>query len=189
MGPTAYTLRPAARRGKRQKLYDNERYRRFHEQGWSAASQLEAMDAEGIDVATLYPSRGLHTLAEANMDPALAAALARAYNDWMYDFCQADPTRLVGVAMISPFDIDDAVAESRRCMTELGFRGVFLRSNIVERPHVGRPVLRSARATLVELDVPVGFHEAATSGAPQVGDQFGTNFMLRRMPSRFRSSR
>jgi hypothetical protein len=74
--------------------------------------QLEALEEEGIDVATLYPTRGLHTLAEPNMDPPLAAALARAYNDWLYDFCKIDPNRLIGVGMISPFNIDDAVAET-----------------------------------------------------------------------------
>jgi len=166
------------RNGRRQK-HDNERYRSFHERGWSGPSQLDVMDQEGIDVATLFPSRGLHTLAEPNMDPPLAAALARAYNDWLYDFCQADPNRMIGVAMISPFDINDAVSEARRCMTELGFRGVFLRSNIMNGRTWDDPFYDPLWATLVELDAPVGFHEAATSGAPQVGDQFGTNFLLR----------
>src|SRR2546430_9980416 len=43
----------------------------------------------------------------------------------------ADHTRLIGAGMISPFDIEDAVSETRRCVQELGFRGVFLRPNIV----------------------------------------------------------
>jgi predicted TIM-barrel fold metal-dependent hydrolase len=157
----------------------SKRYERFAAQGWSAASQVEAMHAEGIDVAILYPSRGLHTLAEPNMDPRLAAALARAYNDWLYDFCQHNPHRLIGVGMVSPFDMNDAVAETRRCVKELGFRGVFLRSNIVTGRAWSDPYYDPLWATLVELDVPVGFHEAATSGAPQVGDQFGFDFGLR----------
>jgi predicted TIM-barrel fold metal-dependent hydrolase len=158
---------------------DVERYRHYHDQGWSSASQIEAMDVEGIDVAILYPSRGLHTLCEPNMDPPLAAALARAYNDWLYDFCQGDPNRLIGVAMISPFDIDDAVNETRRAVTQLGFRGVFFRSNIMTERNWGDPYYDPLWATLVELDVPVGFHEAAVSGAPQSGEQFGMDFGLR----------
>lgn len=164
--------------GARQKQ-DNERYRYYHDQGWSSRSQIEAMDKEGIDVATLFPSRGLHTVAETNMDPAFAAALARAYNDWLYDFCKEDPNRMIGVGMISPFSIEDAVSETRRCMTELGFRGVFLRSNIVNGRNWKDPFYDPLWATLVEFDVPLGFHEAATSGAPQVGDQFGGDFGLR----------
>ena len=30
--------------------------------GWDATSQIEAMDAEGLDVAVLFPSRGLFVL-------------------------------------------------------------------------------------------------------------------------------
>jgi uncharacterized protein len=155
------------------------RYAPYADRGWTAATQLEAMDAEGIDVAILYPSRGLHTLCETNMDPPLAAALARAYNDWLYDFCQQDPHRLIGVAMISPFDMQDAVAEARRGVKELGFRGVFIRSVICSGKRWDDRYYDPLWETLVELDVPVGFHEAATSGAPQIGDIFGMDFGLR----------
>ena len=157
---------------------DDARYRYFHDRGWSAGVQLEAMDQEGIDAALLYPSRGLHTLAEWKMDPPLAAALARAYNNWLYDFCQADPSRLMGVAMISPFAIEDAVAETRRAVKELGFRGIFLRANIVNGLQWSDPYYDPLWATLVELDVPVGFHESAASGVPNAGDRFPNNFGL-----------
>ncbi|MXW31222.1 MAG: hypothetical protein F4Z88_11055, partial [Chloroflexi bacterium] len=39
------------------------------ERGWSTEVQLEAMDVEGLDIAVLFPTRGLHTLAEPFMDP------------------------------------------------------------------------------------------------------------------------
>jgi len=44
---------------------------------------------------------------------------------------QENPDRSIGAGMISPFDVQDAVAETRRCVKELGFRGVFLRPNEV----------------------------------------------------------
>src|SRR5437867_2377851 len=74
-------------------LRDQARYKTHHERGWTSAVQLEAMDEEGIDIATLYPTRGLHTLAKYGLEPRYAAALARAYNDWMYDFCSLNPDR------------------------------------------------------------------------------------------------
>jgi predicted TIM-barrel fold metal-dependent hydrolase len=155
------------------------RYQAFHDRGWTSDVQIEAMDIEGIDVATIYPTRGLHTLAEPNMDPPLAAALARAYNNWLYDFCQRDPSRLIGVGMISPFDIDDAVAETKRCMNELGFRGVFMRANLMTDRNWHDPYYDPLWATLVELDVPIGFHESASSATRQVGMQFEPDFLLR----------
>ncbi|HLQ33606.1 MAG TPA: amidohydrolase family protein [Chloroflexota bacterium] len=158
--------------------HDQERYTRYFKMGWSAQGHLEAMDVEGIDVAFLYPSRGLRTVAEEGMDPPLAAALARAYNNWLYDYCQADPRRLLGVAMVSPFDVDDAVAETRRAVKELGFRGIFLRANVVTGRNWYDPYYGPLWSTLEELDVPLGFHEAGGSGAPFAGELFD-NFMLR----------
>jgi len=141
--------------------------------------QLGAMDEEGIDVAVIYPSRGLFALTIPDMDPRLAAAVARGYNNWLYDFCQADHTRLIGAGMISPFDIEDAVSETRRCVQELDFRGVFLRPNIVHNRTWHDPYYEPLWSTLEELGVPVGFHEGAGSQLRQVGEQFGSNGMLR----------
>ncbi|HVA23812.1 MAG TPA: amidohydrolase family protein [Chloroflexota bacterium] len=157
---------------------DQERYESYHAQGWSPQAHLEAMDVEGVDVAFLYPSRGLRTVAEEGMERGLAAALARAFNNWLYDYCQADPQRLLGVAMISPFDVDDAVAETRRAVKELGFHGVFLRANVVTGRNWYEPYYDPLWSILEELDVPLGFHEAGGSGAPFVGELFDS-FMLR----------
>src|SRR5262249_26098384 len=73
---------------------NQEVYRTYAERGWTAEVQLEAMDIEGIDVAVLYPTRGLRALVVDDMEAGFAAALARAYNDWLYDFCERDPQRL-----------------------------------------------------------------------------------------------
>ena len=76
---------------------------------FDAVSQLNAMDREGLDVAALYPSIGLGIMMRDEINPKLAAAIARAYNNWLYDFCQTDPKRLKGVAMISLHDVTEAV--------------------------------------------------------------------------------
>jgi predicted TIM-barrel fold metal-dependent hydrolase len=149
--------------------------------GWTADCQIEAMDIEGIDTATLFPTRGLHTLAEPDMDPRLSRALARAYNDWLAEFCSYAPGRLIGSAMISPFDISDAVDEVERAVTELGLRAIFIRSNLVNGKPWHDPYYDPLWDALEKHDVPVGFHEATTSGAPQAGQQFTPNLMLRRV--------
>lgn len=149
--------------------------------GWSTDAQLEAMDIEGLDVAVLFPTRGLHTLAEPHMEPGLAAALARAYNDWLYDFCAPAPDRLIGAAMVSPFNMDDAVAEVERAVEELGFRAVFMRSNQMTDKPWHDPFYDPLWSALEENDVAIGFHESSSSGARQVGEHFEPNFMLRRV--------
>ena len=149
--------------------------------GWAADVQLEAMDIEGIDVAVLYPTRGLQALSEGDMDPRFAAALARAYNNWLHDFCSADPARLLGAGMVSPFDVDEAVAETRRCTRELGFRGIFMRSNPVNGRNFHDDYYEPLWDELEESGMPLGLHESSSSGVRQVGDQFEPNFMLRRV--------
>ena len=49
------------------------------------------MDLDGIDAAFLYPSVGL--FAGAVHDPDLSAALCRAYNRWLADYCRPYPDR------------------------------------------------------------------------------------------------
>ena len=159
---------------KNQKLF-----KPHNERGWSSQVQLDAMAEEGIDVAILYPSRGLNVLSVPDLDAAFAAALARAYNDWLYDFCQADPVKMIGAGMISPFDIDRAVQEAERCVKQLGFRAIFLRANIVNGHNWHEPYYEPLWSALEDLGVPLGFHEANNSLAHQAGENFGYDFMLR----------
>lgn len=156
-------------------------YRSHYDRGWTSDVQLEAMDVEGLDVAVMYPSRGLGVLTWPNMDSDLAAAISRAYNDWLYDFCQRDPDRMLGAGMISVYNIDDAVSEARRAVKELGFRAVFLRSNVVVGKPWHDPYFEPLWHTLEELGIPLGFHEATSSHSRQAGEQFNPNFGLRRV--------
>ena len=82
--------------------------------GYDAETHLEAMDIEGIDVAILYGTRGRQVLMHDDLDPTLAAALARAHNDWTHDYCARDPRRLKFAAQVAFHDPALAAAEARR---------------------------------------------------------------------------
>ena len=147
--------------------------------GWDPGSHLRAMDTEGIDIGVLFPTRGLTVLAVDGMDPGLALAIARAYNNWLYDFCQGDPDRLFGAAMIPPFDVEYAVSETRRCVEELGFRCIFMRPNVVNGRNWHDPYYDPLWAECQRLGVPVGLHEGANPPyLNQVGDRLGSNMLI-----------
>jgi uncharacterized protein len=156
-------------------------YRPYADRGWSPEVQLEAMDIEGIDVAVLYPTRGLRALVVDDMDAGFAAAIARAYNDWLYDFCQKDPTRLIGAGMISPYNMDDAASEAKRCAKELGFRAVFLRANPLVNHQWHDDYYEPLWYALEKLGLPLGFHESTGTGKQQIGERLEPNLMLRRV--------
>jgi len=149
--------------------------------GWTTECQIEAMDHEGLDVAVLFPSRGLHALDRPGREPRLAAAIARAYNNWMFDFCAPDTARLLGAGMISVFDIDDAVKESQRVVNELDFRAVFIRANVVNGRNWHDPYYEPLWEVLEDLDIPIGFHEALSGGVRRSGEHFMPNLGLRRI--------
>ena len=134
--------------------------------GWDAPSQVEAMDKEGLDLAVLFPSRGLFVLGLDSVDmigaeglePAYASAIARAYNDWLADFCKEAPDRMFGAAMVAPHDVEGAVLEARRSVEELGFKAVFLAPGCVNRRPWHHPAYDPLWAEIERLDVPLSFH-------------------------------
>jgi predicted TIM-barrel fold metal-dependent hydrolase len=134
--------------------------------GWDATSQIAAMAAEGLDVAVLFPSRGLFVLGLDSpqvmgvdgLEPDFAAAIARAYNDWLGDFCAASPGRLLGAGMVAPHDPAAAVVEARRAVEALGFRAIFLAPGSVNRRPWHDPAYDPLWAECERLGVPVTFH-------------------------------
>ena len=100
------------------------------------ASTLTAMDIEGIDVAVMYGTRGRQILCHDDLKPDYAAALARAYNNWAYDYCKDDPQRLKFAAQIAMHDVGMAVEEARRCVKELGAVAVIGTPNPVNGQHL-----------------------------------------------------
>ena len=59
---------------------------------FDSASQLRAMDAEGLDIAVLF--RTLPVVCVDAFDPAFALALCQAWNDWAADFRKPSPGAL-----------------------------------------------------------------------------------------------
>ena len=120
-------------------------------------ARLRDMDVMGVDLAFLYPTwfaEGFHLIE----DPDVAYALARAYNNWMADFCQADPERLFAAAMVPLQHMDYALEELRR-ISKIGcFRGAFLRPMFIEGRYFTHPYYDPLWAELESLGVTAVVH-------------------------------
>jgi predicted TIM-barrel fold metal-dependent hydrolase len=135
--------------------------------GADPEQRLADMDVEGIDVAILYPT--LSFFFPEVGDAELHAALCRAYNDWLADYCRAAPARLVGVALLPLEDVEASIRELERCTDRHGFRGAFFRPN----PYAGRPIQHPAYHPFWEraqaLGVPITVHEGVSDALPTLG--------------------
>jgi predicted TIM-barrel fold metal-dependent hydrolase len=139
-----------------------------------AAARLLDMDVDSIDVAAVYPTWGL--MIQGVTEPRPALALCRAVNDWIAEYVSGAPTRLVGVGVLPMTNARDALSEARRCVEELGFRGVWRRpehfTGIQPISDAGYDALWSY---LAEADVPFAFHPGLNGVIPDsyLGERYG----------------
>src|SRR6185312_2172141 len=86
-----------------------------------AELRLEDMDRDGVETQVIFgPIFQIST-----DDPALREACYSVYNDWLMEFCQAAPDRLIGVPML-PETPSGALKELRRLVVKGGVRQVTL---------------------------------------------------------------
>lgn len=129
-------------------------------------ARLRDMNAMGVDQTLLYPTwfaEGFHLIE----DPDVAYALARAYNDWIADFCSAAPERLFATAMIPLQNLDFAIEELQRIATIPCFRGAFIRPMFLEDRYFTHPYFDPLWAALEELQITAAVHPATGLWNPE----------------------
>jgi len=144
--------------------------------GFDARSNLNDMDKEGVDVSVLFPTMGLYIIWKSDMDPQMSAAICRAYNNWLAEYCSADPQRLKGVMLIPLQDTKLAVEELKRARQELGHVGIFWRPNPVKGRKLDHPDYLPIYETAADLGVAICVHEGARTILPQAGNDRYSEF-------------
>jgi predicted TIM-barrel fold metal-dependent hydrolase len=144
--------------------------------GQDPRAHLAVMDKEGIDAGFFYPTCASFLLGMDAMAPATAAAFARAYNDWLRDFCSVDPQRLRGVGLVSRHDPEDMVTELRR-ISSFGWTAVVLRPNPVKGRILSHPDYEPFWTECERRSIAVSIHEGTHSRLPTAGaDRFTSRF-------------
>jgi uncharacterized protein len=143
---------------------------------FDAASNLHDMDREGVDVAVLFPTLGLYIMWADFIEPLLSAAICRAYNNWLADYCSRDKERLYGVMLLPLQDPKLACEELRRASRELGLVGIFWRPNVLCGRTLASPDYFPVYELASELGVTVCVHEGARTVLPQAGSDRYSEF-------------
>jgi predicted TIM-barrel fold metal-dependent hydrolase len=81
--------------------------------GWDPKSRLGEMEVDGVSAEVLYPTFGLRLFALEDAD--VQEACFQIANDWLIEYCKVAPGRLVGIPMISLYNIPNAIKELERC--------------------------------------------------------------------------
>jgi hypothetical protein len=140
------------------------------------ASNLRDMDREGIDVSVLFPTIGLYIMWRDDIDPELSAAICRAYNTWLAEYCDYDRQRLHGVMLIPLQDPARAVEEVKYAREKLGLVGIFWRPNKLCGRTLASPDYYPIYDVASELGVTVCIHEGARTILPQAGSDRYSEF-------------
>ena len=123
--------------------------------GWDPIARLKDMEQDGVLAEVLYPSLGLGLFCVE--DAALQEALFSAYNDWLIDYCSKVPDKLFGIALVSMYNVENAIAEMERCKKR-GMSGTM----IWQVPHPSLPFTAAHYerfwAASQDLEMPVHLH-------------------------------
>ena len=121
---------------------------------------LDFLDRTGTDGTVIFPTRGLFF--GRITFPEWATAYARAYNTWLHEKYVNVSPRLQGVALLPMQNVQSAVEELHRAVTELGMVGGMIPSNGLMW-HIGSreywPVYRAAEELGCVLAVHGGNYE------------------------------
>jgi predicted TIM-barrel fold metal-dependent hydrolase len=113
------------------------------------------MAIDGVSSEVLYATRGM-TLFRIE-DIGLQEACVRVFNDWLVEYCQTHPERLIGIGLVSLYDIDNAVRELERCRNA-GLRGAMIWQNPPEELPFSSSHYDPFWSAAQELDMPVSLH-------------------------------
>jgi uncharacterized protein len=136
---------------------------------WDPAARLHEMETDGVMAEVLYPSYAMQLFSSVK-EFSTQMACARAYNDWLYEYCSAAPARLKGVGILPAADLDAAVAEVRR-IAKLGYVNVLIDAHPPASRYYDSPFWEPLWAELEAQGVIVSFHLFAGTAPVFGGDE------------------
>jgi predicted TIM-barrel fold metal-dependent hydrolase len=129
--------------------------------------RMRDMAREGVDAQVIFPNIALDC-GGSHQTREYSRAFARAYNDYVRETFAPMPQRFKPAAMIPTDDIEDTLAEARRCIDE-GFATIFLPCVVPWQPYRLK-VYEPLWSMVEEASIPISFH--VFSGNLSFGGEF-----------------
>src|SRR5918996_1059794 len=148
-------------------------YPKFPRGGWDLERRLSDMER------TKYDRQLLSVLPQTvayDEDPAVALAISQIQNDHIAALVKRHPDRFLGLGTVPLQSPDASAAELRRCMNELGPRGMMIGSNVRGR-NFDDPGLEPVWAAAAELGALIFIHPTTPAAADRLKDYYLRNLI------------
>ena len=131
------------------------------------------MDRLGIDVQAISPSPGQYYYFA---PPEIGRKAAQLINDGMAEAVARHPDRLVGMGTVPMQEPQMAIAEMRRCVNELGLRGIEISSNVNGR-ELAAEEFRSFFSAAEELGILIFMHPLGFTHGQRLAEHYLDNII------------
>ena len=123
--------------------------------GYDPAARLKDQDIDGVSGEVLYATYAMQLYVMP--DAELQEAAFNAYNEWLVEMCSQAPDRLVGLALISMYNVDHAVKALQR-WAKRGLRGAMIANVPPEGTEYSEALYEPFWAAAEEIGVPISIH-------------------------------
>jgi len=130
---------------------------------WDPVERIKDQEVDGVSAEVLYTSLGMPLFQITDME--LQQACFGVYNTWMGEFCSSNPKRLIGLALVSMWDIPSAVKELTRC-AKIGLRGAEIWGNAPDDKPYSNAMYEPFWQAAQDLNMPISLH-VGTSVMPR----------------------
>jgi aminocarboxymuconate-semialdehyde decarboxylase len=135
--------------------------------------RLVDMDRLGVDIQAVSPSPGQYFYFT---DPGLGRDLARTVNDGIAGAVAKHPDRLVGMGTVPMQSPALAITEMRRCVHDLGMRGIEISSHVNGR-ELAEDDFRPFFAAAEELGILIFLHPLGFTHGQRLSEHYLTNIV------------
>ena len=148
-------------------------YPKFPRGGWDLERRFRDIERAKFDqqVLSVLPQSVAY-----EEEPALALAMSQIQNESISALVKQHPDRFLGLGTVPLQSPDASVTELRRCMNELGLRGMMIGSNVNGR-NFDDPGLEPVWAAAAALGAFIFIHPTTTAAADRLKDYYLRNFI------------
>ena len=140
--------------------FKNVHHRDLRSGGYDPVERLKDQDVDGVSGEVLYATYAMQLYQI--QDAGLQEAAFHTYNEWLVEMCSHSPGRLVGLALISVYNVDNAV-KALQLWTQRGLRGAMIAAVPPEGTEYSDPVYEPLWAAAEEIGAPISIHTLTSS--------------------------